>query len=142
MKLMIEYKHRLNSSASDNAAEIASLLATFAKWAPSSAFTIESFVERVDSTGGYIMLETDDLEAVLEFSAQFMPWNDTTVVPVVPVERAVPGRESGWATGPAGARSMGYRRGRSLSAAVIAVSLLSRRRRQAYPPISRPVGSR
>lgn len=89
---MIEYKHRLTSSASDNSTDIASLLATVSKWTPAAAYTIETFVERADSTGGYIVLDSDDLEAVLEFSA--LPWNDTSVVPVVPVERAVPAWES------------------------------------------------
>jgi hypothetical protein len=94
VKFMIEYKHRLASSASENSTDIASLLATFSKWTPATAYTIETFVERADSIGGYILIDTDDLEAVLEFSAQFMPWNDTTVVPVVSVERAVPAWQS------------------------------------------------
>jgi len=93
VKFMAEYKHRLNGSATENSGDLASMLEVFSKWAPAAGYTIEMFVERVDATGGYILVETNEPDSVLEFAAQFAPWNDSLIVPVVPVEQAVPALE-------------------------------------------------
>ena len=66
-------------------AEIARSLQVFGKWQPSGTVTFEQFLGRADSRGGYAVVTTDDLNAVVRDMSIFGTWFEMEVVPVVEV---------------------------------------------------------
>jgi hypothetical protein len=64
-------------------AEIARSLQVFGKWTPSESVTFEQFVGRADARGGFAVVTTDDINAVVRDMATFGAWFDMEVVPVV-----------------------------------------------------------
>ena len=66
-------------------AEAARSLQVFSKWAPSEKVTFEQFLGRADAKGGYAVVTTDDINAVVRDAAIFGTWFDMEVVPVVEI---------------------------------------------------------
>jgi Protein of unknown function (DUF3303) len=66
-------------------AEIARSLQVFGKWTPSDKVTFEQFLGRADARGGYAVVTTDDINAVVHDMAIFGTWFEMEVVPVVEV---------------------------------------------------------
>ncbi len=66
-------------------AEAARSLEVFSKWTPSDAVTFEQFLGRVDARGGYCVVSTDDINAVVRDMAIFGTWFDMEVTPVVEI---------------------------------------------------------
>lgn len=66
-------------------AEMARSLQVFGKWAPSENVAFEQFLGRVDAKGGFAVVTTDDIGAVVRDMAIFGTWFDMDVVPVVEV---------------------------------------------------------
>ena len=66
-------------------AEAARSLQVFSKWAPSERVTFEQFLGRADAKGGFAVVTTDDINAVVRDMAIFGTWFDMEVVPVVEV---------------------------------------------------------
>ena len=66
-------------------AEIARSLQVFSKWTPSEKVTFEQFLGRVDARGGFAVVTTDDINAVVRDMAIFGTWFDMDVVPVVEI---------------------------------------------------------
>ncbi|MFC7494648.1 MULTISPECIES: DUF3303 domain-containing protein [unclassified Nocardioides] len=66
-------------------AEAARSLQVFGKWTPSENATFEQFLGRVDAKGGYAVVTTDDVNAIVRDMAIFGTWFDMEVVPVVEV---------------------------------------------------------
>ncbi len=66
-------------------AEIARSLQVFGKWTPSDKVTFEQFLGRADARGGYAVVTTDDINAVVRDMATFGIWFEMDVVPVVEV---------------------------------------------------------
>lgn len=65
--------------------EIARSLQVFGKWAPSETVTFEQFLGRADAKGGFAVVTTDDIYAVVRDMAIFGTWFDMEVIPVVEV---------------------------------------------------------
>lgn len=66
-------------------AEAARSLQVFSKWTPSENATFEQFVGRIDAKGGYAVVTTDDVNAIVRDMAIFGSWYDMEVVPVVEI---------------------------------------------------------
>lgn len=66
-------------------AEAARSLQVFSKWAPSERVTFEQFLGRADAKGGFAVVTTDDVNAVVHDMAIFGTWFDMEVIPVVEV---------------------------------------------------------
>ena len=77
--------------------------AAFGSWTPPAAWTISEFLARADGRGGLLICETDDLASIDAAVAQFLPWLDYEVTPVVDIADGV----GNLAAGMAWARSAG-----------------------------------
>ena len=56
----------------------------FARWTPADGFEIKAGWTSANNDGGFLLLDVDDTERLLEFSAQFQDLNDELdVMPVV-----------------------------------------------------------
>jgi hypothetical protein len=103
MKMMIEWATRPAPSYEADIANREAILRTFAEWSPPAGITIHAFVVKMEAQAGYILVEFDDPAVMTLFAAQFMPWNDVRIVPVMDVEQVVPlyNQAFGWTRGAA-----------------------------------------
>jgi Protein of unknown function (DUF3303) len=85
MKYLVEWTARDGGSAADNEAAVKRSLAVFGKWAPPSDATFHQFLGRVDGTGGYAVVETDNPASVAEGPAKFGPYFEFQVIPVMDI---------------------------------------------------------
>ncbi|MGB3484714.1 MAG: DUF3303 family protein [Mycobacterium sp.] len=83
MKYVMSWVSRLNGSERENEEAVRRGAELFSKWQPPQGTTFHQFVGRVDGTGGYAVIETDDLAGILEGVSQFNPLNVFDVHPVV-----------------------------------------------------------
>ncbi len=103
MKFVVAWTARPGSDPSSNLASTDSLLQAFGSWTPPEEWTISEFLARVDGKGGLLICETDDLGSIDRAVAQFLPWLDYDVTPVVDILDGV----GSLADGMAWARSAG-----------------------------------
>lgn len=85
MKFIVQWNSRLGTDPEDNVEATESLLQAFSGWTPPESVTISEFVARVDGRGGLIIMETDDAAAIDLLVAQYAPWFDYDVHPVLDV---------------------------------------------------------
>lgn len=57
-------------------------LAAFANWTPPDAVTVHEFLARLDGTGGFSVVETDDPDVLLDGPTKFGPWVQFHIYPV------------------------------------------------------------
>jgi hypothetical protein len=65
-------------------------LDVFAKWSPPEGITFHQFLVRLDTQGGYAVVETDDPKLAAEGPAKFSPWFDFEVTPVLDMTDGLP----------------------------------------------------
>lgn len=85
MKFVVEWTAWPGSDPSENLQGSDSLLQAFGSWTPPAEWTISEFVSRVDGKGGLLICETDDLGSIDRAVAQYLPWLDYEVTPVVDI---------------------------------------------------------
>lgn len=90
MKYVLSWKPRVGGSAADTEAAAKRSLAVFSKWSAPEGVTFHQFLSRLDTGGGYAVVESDDPKLVAEGPAKFAPWFDFELVPVVDITEAVP----------------------------------------------------
>ena len=71
MKYVVSWKALQGGSAADNEAAAERGLQLFSKWSPAADSTFHQFVERLDGTGGYAVIETDNPLSVLDGPSKF-----------------------------------------------------------------------
>jgi Protein of unknown function (DUF3303) len=103
MKFVVEWTARPGSDPQANLESSDSLLKAFASWTPPAEWTLSEFLTRVDGKGGLLICETDDLASIDRAVAQYLPWLDYEVTPVVDIADGV----GNLAEGMAWARSAG-----------------------------------
>ena len=103
MKFVVSWIARPGSDPQVNLLNSDSLLKAFGSWTPPAEWTISEFLARVDGKGGLLICETDDLASIDRAVAQFLPWLDYEVTPVVNIGDGV----ASLAEGMAWARSAG-----------------------------------
>jgi hypothetical protein len=82
MKFMVIWRVRPGGSGADNEAASERTLQVFSKWAPPADETFHQFLGRLDGTGGYAVVETDNPDSLGEAAAKFGPFLDFEIVPV------------------------------------------------------------
>jgi hypothetical protein len=89
MKYVVSFTPRPGGSPAD--AEIAAKrsMDVFSKWTPPDGVAFHQFLSRLDTGGGYAVVETDNPMLVAEGPAKFAPWFDFEVTPVVDMTEAV-----------------------------------------------------
>jgi hypothetical protein len=82
MKFVVSWRVRSGSSAADNEATAARVLEVFGKWTPPSDETFHQFLGRLDGTGGFAVVETDNSDSLAEAPAKFGTYLDFEIIPV------------------------------------------------------------
>jgi hypothetical protein len=82
MKFVVTWKNRSGASAADNEVAAARVLEVFGKWSPPADETFHQFLGRLDGTGGFAVVETDNPEALAEAPAKFGTYLDFEIIPV------------------------------------------------------------
>ena len=90
MKYFLSWTPRGGGSAAETEQALKGSLAAFSKWSPPAGVTFHQFLSRLDTGGGYAVVESDDPMLVAEGPAKFAPWFDFVVVPVVDIMEAIP----------------------------------------------------
>jgi hypothetical protein len=89
MLFQVNYTARAGGSAKENEKSARRAQALFAKWTPPPGMDIKSFYARADGRGGTVILEADDVKALLDGPAKFGAVNDFEVVPILDITEAV-----------------------------------------------------
>lgn len=84
MQWMITYGLRPEGTWRGYDENVAGLLETFAKWAPPDGVEIVTFVHRADAKGGWMLVESADVDGPSEIVAQFLAFHDAEIFPVLP----------------------------------------------------------
>ena len=82
MKFVVAWKVRSGGSAADNEASAARVLEVFGKWSPPADETFHQFLGRLDGTGGFAVVETDNPDSLLEAPSKFGTYLEFEIVPV------------------------------------------------------------
>jgi hypothetical protein len=90
MKYVVSWTPRSGGSPADTEIAEKRSLDVFSKWSPPEGVTFHQFLARLDTGGGYAVVEADNPLLVAEGPAKFSPWFDFTVTPVVDVTEGLP----------------------------------------------------
>ena len=93
MKYVLEWTARHSGSAKDNLASLKRSLELLSKWTPS--MTVHQFVSRVDSSGGFVVGETDDPVELAKDCAIFSPYVEFAIHPVIDIEQGSAALQAG-----------------------------------------------
>lgn len=83
MKYVIAWKTRLTGSERENEQAARRGIELFSKYEMPSQTTFHQFLGRLDGTGGFAVVETDDPAEVLDGVTKFGPLNEFEVHPVM-----------------------------------------------------------
>ncbi len=89
MKFLTAFTLHEGGTPNDRIEGAKRLTEVFSKWSPPASQTFLAFVNRLDGTGGYALIETDDPEGLLQSADEFGPWFKFEVIPVIDVGEAV-----------------------------------------------------
>jgi hypothetical protein len=90
MLFQVNYATRANGTATENQESARRTLALFSKWSPPAGMEVKSFHARADGQGGSLIVETDDVKALLDGPSKFGAINEFEIVPVIEISEAVP----------------------------------------------------
>ncbi|WP_202638505.1 DUF3303 domain-containing protein [Bailinhaonella thermotolerans] len=83
MKYVVQYKVRENTTAEAMQAGFA----VYERWQPTKGIEYLQHVARVDGSGGFIVVETDDPSLIALDTATYSPYVSSEVIPVVDMEQ-------------------------------------------------------
>ena len=95
MKYVVSWKALQGGSAAENEAAAERGLQLFSKWSPAPDSTFHQFVERLDGTGGYAVVETDNPLSVLDGPSKFGTLFEFKVDAVVDIMESIPTASEG-----------------------------------------------
>jgi hypothetical protein len=95
MKYVITWRALQGGSAADNEAAAERALQLFSKWSPAADATFHQFVERLDGTGGFAVVETDNPLSVLDGPSKFGTLFEFKVDPVIDIMESIPTASEG-----------------------------------------------
>jgi hypothetical protein len=90
MKMVLTWTNRASGDPEEIVGSMRSTLGLLADWQPNEAATIREWLVRADGTGGFCVLETEDLGALYRDLATWTPWLEFRAVPVLDIEEATP----------------------------------------------------
>lgn len=85
MKYVLAYKARVSADAEHNLASFRSSQQLLSSWQPHAPEGISEWVQRVDGTGGFVVVQTDDAAALFKDMATWSPWLEFEVIPVIDI---------------------------------------------------------
>lgn len=89
MKYLMSWTYRQGGSTRENEEAVERALALFSKWSPSSTVKIHQFLQRIDSGGGFSVVECDNPADVAETTSKFATFAEYTVYPVMDVDESI-----------------------------------------------------
>jgi hypothetical protein len=89
MKFVVSWTYHWNGSATENEAGIRRALETFAKWTPAEGSTFHQFVGKLDGSGGFAVVETDNPMDLADAPSKFGFFAEYQIFPVVDIAEAV-----------------------------------------------------
>jgi hypothetical protein len=91
MLFLVSWRYRANGGSADQVlSDTRQIFKVYEKWAPSPDLTFKAFVGRSDGTGGFALIETDNLTALLEDATKFGTFFEFEHTPVIDIGEAVP----------------------------------------------------
>src|SRR5436190_23973488 len=81
MKYVISWENRSGITEQ----EVARSLQVFSKWSPTEPANFKEFLGRLDSNGGFAVVETDDPTQIAKDTAPFSSWFEFHVYPCVEI---------------------------------------------------------
>jgi Protein of unknown function (DUF3303) len=85
MKYVMTWTTRFGGSAAENEAAARRGLEMFSKWQQPAGTTFHQFVGRVDGSGGFAVVETDNPADLLDGTGKFATLNEFQLYPVVDI---------------------------------------------------------
>ena len=95
MKYVMTWTVRLGGSAEDNEAAARRGLELFSKWQQPASTTFHQFVSRLDGSGGFAVVETDNPADLLDGTSKFFTLNEFQLYPVVDMAEWVRAAQDG-----------------------------------------------
>jgi hypothetical protein len=89
MKYLVSWTARAGGSAEENESLVVRSLAAFAKWSPPEDTTFLQVLTRLDGSGGFAVVESDNPASVAEGPAKFGTYFEFSVIPVLDVGEGV-----------------------------------------------------
>ncbi|HVV37831.1 MAG TPA: DUF3303 family protein [Acidimicrobiales bacterium] len=90
MKFVLAYTNREGSTPENNLKALESAQKLLANWTPSPNADIKEWVQRCDGTGGFAVIEGDNMTDLYRDLATWSPWLKFEVVPVLDIMQATP----------------------------------------------------
>ena len=88
MKYVVSWTFRMNGSAAENEEAVRRGLAVFSKWTQPQSTTYHAFVSRVDGSGGFAVVETDNPADLADTTSKFGFIAEYQIHPVVDIDEA------------------------------------------------------
>jgi len=95
MKYVVSWTFQWNGSASENEASIRRALAVYSKWKPPASLKFLQFVSRLDGTGGFSVVETDNPMDLAHGPSRFGFFAEYQIYPVVDIVEGVQAIQQG-----------------------------------------------
>jgi hypothetical protein len=89
MKYVVSWTYQWNGSATENEVASRRALDVFAKWTPPAGLTFHQFVGRLDGSGGYAVVETDNPMDLADAPSKFGFFAEYQIHPVVDIAEAI-----------------------------------------------------
>ncbi|RDH77985.1 DUF3303 domain-containing protein [Mycolicibacterium moriokaense] len=85
MKFVMTWTTRSSGGGKESEETVRRALQIFSKWQPPAGTTFHQFVGRLDSEGGFAVVETDNPADLLDGTTKFAPFNVFHLYPVVDI---------------------------------------------------------
>jgi hypothetical protein len=95
MKYVVAWTYRLNGSAAENEESLRRGLAVFSKWTQPQGTTYHQFVGRLDGSGGFAVVETDNPAELADVTSKFAFIAEYQIYPVVDIAEAAQALQQG-----------------------------------------------
>jgi hypothetical protein len=95
MKYVVSWTYHWNGSAAENEAGIERALQAFMKWTPAAGMTFHQFVGKLDGTGGFAVVETDNPMELADAPSKFGHFAEYRIDPVVDITEAAQAFQQG-----------------------------------------------
>ncbi len=88
MKYVFSWTYHWNGSAAENEADIERALKLFSKWTVPAGTTLHQFVGKLDGTGGFAVVETDNPMELADAPSKFGHFAEYRIDPVADMAEA------------------------------------------------------
>lgn len=89
MKYLMSWTYRVGGTAKENEESVERALALFSKWSPSQAVTFHQFLQRIDGSGGFAVVECDNAADLADATTKFSTFAEYLIYPVIDVEESI-----------------------------------------------------